>query len=200
MKIDREYARAVLVALGNIARGTNIRSPAALGKANPRAMLSYSLEARFLHQAMFARRGLRELHVTDAIAYPEGGGPPAIRIHVTAQEPAWFGGVTTAAAHFCFTGTREAQKIRLLQGDSATFDYSAFESKIDLFFIDGAHSYEYVRSDTGKAFRCVRPGEVIPWHDAGRTGVNGVTRWRREFSKKVSTYASFPARRCPVPE
>ena len=68
-------------------------------------------------------------------------------------------------------------KIRFLYGDSATFDYAPFQGKVDFFFIDGAHAYEYVRSDTLNALTCCHPGSVIAWHDYGRSGVNGVTRW-----------------------
>ena len=33
-----------------------------------------------------------------------------------------------------------------------------------------------------------RPGSVIAWHDFGRFGVNGVTRWLREFSRNHAVY------------
>ena len=32
-------------------------------------------------------------------------------------------------------------------------------------FVDGAHAYSYVKSDTEKALRMIRPGGVIVWHD-----------------------------------
>jgi hypothetical protein len=82
-----------------------------------------------------------------------------------------------------------ASKIQPLFGDSASFDYSPFIDRIDLFFIDGAHSYEYVRSDTLNALKCCRPGGVIAWHDFGRAGVNGVSRWLVEFSKQYPVFA-----------
>lgn len=78
---------------------------------------------------------------------------------------------------YVFDGYPEARKIRCLFGDSATFDFSPFYNRVGLFFIDGAHSYEYVRSDTLNALKCCPPGAVIAWHDFGRLGVNGVTRW-----------------------
>jgi predicted O-methyltransferase YrrM len=82
---------------------------------------------------------------------------------------------------YCFTGTPPEPKIRPLFGDSATFDFSPYHGSVDLMFVDGAHSYEYVRSDTLRAMACVRAGGVICWHDFGRAGVNGVSRWLREF-------------------
>jgi hypothetical protein len=82
---------------------------------------------------------------------------------------------------YYFSGREEQERIHPLFGDSSTFDFSPFAGQVDLFFVDGAHSYEYVRNDTEKALQCVRPGGVIAWHDYGRAGVNGVTRWLHEF-------------------
>lgn len=82
-----------------------------------------------------------------------------------------------------FQGTEWESRITCLYGDSATFDYSAFKSGIDLFFIDGAHSFEYVRSDTLKALYCLRPGGVLAWHDFGRRGLNGVSKWLRQLNR-----------------
>ena len=86
--------------------------------------------------------------------------------------------------HMLFEGRPEANRIHCLYGDSATFDFSPFLGKVDLFFIDGAHSYEYVRNDTLRAVECCRPGSVIAWHDYGRVGFNGVSKWLHEFSRQ----------------
>lgn len=74
-------------------------------------------------------------------------------------------------------------KVRRLYGDSATFDFSEWHGAVDLFFVDGAHSYEYVRADTEKALACARPGGVVVWHDYGRLEQSGVTRWLHEFAR-----------------
>jgi len=89
----------------------------------------------------------------------------------------------------CFDGTSEGAKIRRVFGDSATFDFSGFHGKVDLFFIDGAHSYEYVRSDTMNALLCTRKGGVIAWHDFGRVGVNGVGKLIEEMSRSYKIFA-----------
>jgi predicted O-methyltransferase YrrM len=91
-----------------------------------------------------------------------------------------------------FSGRPEARRIVRLFGDSATFDYGPFRQKIDFFFIDGAHSSEYVRNDTLKALECCHAGSVIAWHDYGRSGVNGVSSWLHQFSK-----SHFPVYRVP---
>jgi predicted O-methyltransferase YrrM len=36
---------------------------------------------------------------------------------------------------------------------------------MDLVFVDGAHSYEYVKNDTEKGWEMLRPGGIIAWHD-----------------------------------
>ncbi len=82
-----------------------------------------------------------------------------------------------------------APKIHRLFGDSAVFDYSPYHGRVDLFFIDGAHSYEYVRSDTLNALKCCHCGSAIVWHDFGRVGVNGVSRWLVEFSNQHPVYS-----------
>lgn len=82
-----------------------------------------------------------------------------------------------------FEGRPAGAKVRRLYGDSATFDFSEWHGAIDLFFVDGAHSYEYVRSDTEKALACTRSGGVIAWHDYGRLEQSGVTRWLHEFAR-----------------
>lgn|SRR6266853_1568646 len=82
-----------------------------------------------------------------------------------------------------------APKIHRLFGDSAVFDYSPYHGRVDLFFIDGAHSHEYVRSDTLNALKCCHSGSAIVWHDFGRVGVNGVSRWLVEFSNQHPVYS-----------
>ncbi len=60
----------------------------------------------------------------------------------------------------------EEAKITQLYGDSARFDYGPYLGQMDLVFVDGAHSYEYVKSDTEFAFKLLRNGHgTIIWHD-----------------------------------
>jgi len=89
----------------------------------------------------------------------------------------------SAVGHYCFEDSPVAHKIVCLTGDSAAFDYSPYRGKVDLFFIDGAHSYEYVRSDTAHAFKCCHSGSLMVWHDYGRVGVGGVERFLHEMKR-----------------
>ena len=67
-------------------------------------------------------------------------------------------------------------RITQLYGDSATFDFSPWLGRVDLMFVDGSHSYEYVLADTEKAWQMVRPGGLILWHDYDSRWWPGVTR------------------------
>lgn len=64
-----------------------------------------------------------------------------------------------------YKGTPEEERITTLEGDSATFDYTPYLGKMDVVFIDGAHSYAYVKSDTENALRLLAPGGTIVWDD-----------------------------------
>ncbi len=72
------------------------------------------------------------------------------------------------------------QRIKTLVGDSATFDYRDYHEQIGLFFVDGAHSYEYVCSDTANAAACCRTDGIVVWHDFGSS--RDVTRWIDELA------------------
>jgi hypothetical protein len=91
-------------------------------------------------------------------------------------------------SRYIWESVTEADKITPEFGDSATFDFSPWHGGCDFFFIDGAHSYEYVRSDTLNAMECCHTGSVIAWHDYGRLGVNGVARWLNELARNEEIY------------
>lgn len=134
-----------------------------------------------LHLALNTPPGAR-IHSLDLPA-SDAGEPLRTALRTTVMDDAIIEGAV-AGRRYLFQGLPEADRIELLVGDSATFDFTPYHHSIDLFFIDGAHSYEYVRSDTLNAARCVRPGGVIAWHDFGRAGVNGVSQWLREWRRE----------------
>lgn len=68
-------------------------------------------------------------------------------------------------------GTPEAARITLLNGDSAQFNYVPYQNEMDLIYIDGSHSYGYVRSDTEAALGLLSPTGTIIWDDPYYTGV-----------------------------
>ena len=56
-------------------------------------------------------------------------------------------------------------RVTFLRQDSSTFDESPYQNSMDLVFVDGAHSYEYVSSDSLKGWKMLREGGIIAWHD-----------------------------------
>jgi len=56
-------------------------------------------------------------------------------------------------------------KVTFLSEDSAKFDESPYLGSMDLIFVDAAHSYEYVKNDSEKGWKMLRPGGVMAWHD-----------------------------------
>jgi hypothetical protein len=91
----------------------------------------------------------------------------------------------------CFVKQGAEYQIQKLQGDSATFDFSPYWKKIDLFFVDGAHTYDYVKSDSIHALRCCHRGSVIAWHDYGRAGLSrDVTVWLNELGKLMPVHST----------
>ncbi len=86
-----------------------------------------------------------------------------------------------------FAGTREAARIVQHFGDSAEFDFGSIPSRVGLAFIDGSHSYEYVRSDTEKVLSVMAEDGIIVWHDYGG-GVAlgyGVTEYLAEIQRDL---------------
>lgn len=85
--------------------------------------------------------------------------------------------VDKPASGTCFAATCYAGQIRQVYGDSATFDISPYAGKMDLVFVDGSHSYEYVKADSQTALRLLKSsGGVILWHDYGSSCWPGVAK------------------------
>ena len=49
--------------------------------------------------------------------------------------------------------------------DSKIFDFSQIEEEIDLYFIDGDHSYNGVYCDTKNIFNTKKEDAIVVWHD-----------------------------------
>lgn len=56
-------------------------------------------------------------------------------------------------------------RVTFLRFDSAKFDTTPYLESMDLVFVDGAHSYDYVENDTIKGWKMLRSGGAIAWHD-----------------------------------
>jgi len=83
-----------------------------------------------------------------------------------------------------FKGSSFAARIKEIYGDSKTFDFQTAlaGATVDLAFIDGSHSYEYVRNDTERIIPLLSRTSVIIWHDYCRSWP-GVVRYLNELGK-----------------
>jgi len=59
----------------------------------------------------------------------------------------------------------ERNQIVQILCDSATYQYAEVEYSLDFAYIDGAHSYEYVVTDSVNVLQRMRPGGVVVWDD-----------------------------------
>lgn len=76
-------------------------------------------------------------------------------------------------------------RVTFLRSDSATFDTRPYLASMDLVFVDGAHSYEYVKNDTEKGWEMLRSGGIIAWHDCNPNHPD-VVRFLRSVSARVT--------------
>lgn len=88
-----------------------------------------------------------------------------------------------------FQGVPEQAKIVQLEGDSASFDFSPYARMMDFVFVDGSHSYDYVRSDSLTALDLGAHGAMIVWHDYGEW--EGVTRALNELHVSDPRFAGL---------
>lgn len=88
-----------------------------------------------------------------------------------------------------FAGRRTEARIVQLYGDSSRYDFSQYAGRVDLVFVDGAHSYDFVLNDSRVALSCVRPGGVVLWHDYDTPHWPGVTRALNELYQTDPRFA-----------
>jgi predicted O-methyltransferase YrrM len=82
-----------------------------------------------------------------------------------------------------FTDTPEAERIEQLWGDSASFDFGPYQGAMDMVFVDGAHSYAYVKNDTERALEMLSPEGAIAWDDY--PAIPGVYSYLTALAKSI---------------
>jgi predicted O-methyltransferase YrrM len=82
-----------------------------------------------------------------------------------------------------FRDTPEAERITVLHGDSATFDFTPFAGQMDVVFVDGAHTYAYVKSDTENALALLAAGGTIVWDDY--PAIAGIYHYLNELARTL---------------
>ena len=88
---------------------------------------------------------------------------------------------------FAYEGTPVRHKVTQIFQDSKKLDETRHLARYDLIFVDGAHTYSFVKSDTQKALRMIRRGGVIVWHDYHPKRVD-VVRYLNELSATLKLY------------
>ncbi len=76
-----------------------------------------------------------------------------------------FDHITNRRVGHVYQGTPQAERIVQLFGDSMTFDFASIGVTFDFVFIDGAHTYEYVSSDTERVSPFLSELAWIVWDD-----------------------------------
>lgn len=79
-----------------------------------------------------------------------------------------------------FLGTPLADRIVQHTGDTGTYDYGVIRDPLSFFLIDASHTYEYVKSDTLRAFALAKGSCTFAWHDCDSLHP-GVIRWLLEL-------------------
>ena len=72
-------------------------------------------------------------------------------------------------------------------GDSAGFDFAPFAGRIDLVFVDGAHTDGYVANDSAAALAMASPRGVVIWDDCHlyHPSISRVLRRRRRDGMQI---------------
>jgi predicted O-methyltransferase YrrM len=86
-----------------------------------------------------------------------------------------------------FRGRERAAQIRQVWADSTRMDTTPYRAQMDFVFVDGDHSYEAAKADTGKALEVLAPGGMIVWHDYAAKSP-GVCRFFEEFTQKQPVF------------
>lgn len=122
-------------------------------------------------------RAVPELEI-NTLDLPDVESIDAVALDVNASDRDFF--VEDWDRGEAFSGTPEGGRVTQLWGDSATFDFSPYEGKMDVVFVDGAHSYSYVSSDSRAAMRMITERGAIVWDDY--PGIPGVYRCLSELA------------------
>ncbi len=91
--------------------------------------------------------------------------------------------------HRYYKGHPLEGKIKELFGDSSRYDYSPYEGKMDVVFIDGNHSFQFVKKDTENAFKMLSNQGIIVWHDFDYIIHRDIFRYLRGLAKDYPIYS-----------
>jgi len=131
---------------------------------------------------LWARNSPAEARITTLTLAPQQHDRCRVERGDDPADAAW-ALVESCFADFLYRGTDVETKIEQLFGDSKDLDPAPYAEAFDLIFIDGAHTYSYVLSDSRKALEMLKPGGLLVWHDyRGPLFARGVFRALNELA------------------
>lgn len=83
-----------------------------------------------------------------------------------------------------YIGSEIQHRIEEVTGNSLTVDLTRFDHSMDLVFVDGGHDATTAAADSRWAFRMLREGGIIAWHDYGDPVYPGLTEYLDDLSKQ----------------
>lgn len=89
-----------------------------------------------------------------------------------------------------FLGSSVSGKVKMLTGNSTTFEFSPWKRSMDLVFIDGGHDYDTVKSDTENALELVSMSKpsCILWHDYGNATYGDLSSYLDNLSTQMEIF------------
>jgi hypothetical protein len=81
-----------------------------------------------------------------------------------------------------FQSAPEAANIEQFWANSTTADWQVFGGPFDMILVDGSHEYRDVKADSENAFKHVKRGGTIFWHDYGH--FRGVSKAVDELARE----------------
>jgi protein-L-isoaspartate O-methyltransferase len=83
---------------------------------------------------------------------------------------------------------RNDLNIQQLLGDSTQFDYSTIGNDFDIIFIDAAHDYVSKKIDSENAFKLIKKGGIVIWHNYADVVCPNVTKYLADISDNYKIY------------
>lgn len=89
-----------------------------------------------------------------------------------------------------FLDSPVAHKVKMLTGNSISFDFSSWKESVDLVFIDGGHDLDTVTADTENALKLVNKGRssCILWHDYQNPEYTEISGYLNGLSNRLEIF------------
>ncbi|NRA74229.1 MAG: class I SAM-dependent methyltransferase [Rickettsiales bacterium] len=112
-----------------------------------------------------------------AILYEHGDSPTHAACAIKARK----------STNYIYNKTKYNKKIHQVFTDTKSFDETPLSNQIDFIFIDGAKTYSYIKNDTQKALKMIKPNGVVLWRSYDKKSPD-VMRFLNELSQNYKIY------------